>query len=48
MLNAPVICMHGMRTVVNKYGPAPNVLLIIPPVILWFVNYIQLLLHLIP
>ncbi|MEQ6389955.1 hypothetical protein RZN22_11580 [Bacillaceae bacterium S4-13-58] len=42
ILNAPVTCMHGMRSVVNKYGPAHNILLIIPPVILWIVNYIHL------
>ena len=47
MLNAPVVCMHGMRTVVNKYGPAPDVLLIVPPVILWLVNYLHLMLYLI-
>jgi hypothetical protein len=44
ILNAPVVCMHGMRTVVNRYGPAPYVLLIIPPIILWFVNYLHILL----
>jgi sodium--glutamate symport carrier gltS len=42
ILNAPVTCMHGMRTVVNKYGPVPDILLIIPPVILWLVNYLHL------
>lgn len=42
ILNAPVTCMHGMRSIVNKYGPANNILLIIPPVILWIVNYIHL------
>lgn len=47
ILNAPVTCMHGMRTAVNKYGPVPGVLLIVPPVILWLVNYIHLLLFLI-
>lgn len=47
MLNAPVVCMHGMRTVVNLYGPAPYVLLIVPPVILWMVNYFHLWLSLI-
>lgn len=40
-LNAPVVCMHGMRTAVNKCGPAP-LLFIIPPIILWLVNYIHL------
>lgn len=47
LLNAPVVCMHGMRTVVNRFGPAPNVLLIVPPVVLWLINYLQLGLHLI-
>jgi ESS family glutamate:Na+ symporter len=42
MLNTPVVCMHGMRTAVNRIGPAPYVLLIVPPVILWMVNYIHL------
>ena len=47
-LNAPVACMHGMRTVVNKYGPS-EILLIIPPVILWLVNYIHLgIIYLLP
>lgn len=45
-LSAPVLCMHGMRSVVNKYGPSPDVLLIVPPVILWLVNYVQFLLNL--
>lgn len=43
-LSAPVVCMHAMRSVVNKDGPAPEVLLLIPPVILWLVNYVHLLL----
>lgn len=41
-LNAPVVCMHGMRTAMNKWGPAPYILFIIPPIILWIVNYIHL------
>ncbi|WP_421379783.1 hypothetical protein ACOJQI_16260 [Bacillus salacetis] len=40
-LNAPVVCMHGMRTAMNKWGSAPHVLFIIPPVILWLVNYVH-------
>ncbi|WP_335870994.1 hypothetical protein [Bacillus sp. 2205SS5-2] len=47
MMNAPVVCMHGMRSVVNTYGPAPHVLLTVPPIILWTINYVQLLLGLI-
>ncbi|GGJ59307.1 ESS family glutamate:Na+ symporter [Anoxybacillus voinovskiensis] len=47
ILSAPVVCMHGMRTVVNKHGAVPYVLLVIPPVILWMVNYIHLTLRLI-
>ncbi|MFZ3589885.1 hypothetical protein ACOI1C_11520 [Bacillus sp. DJP31] len=43
VLSSPVVCMHGMRTVVNKLGPAPYVLLIIPPIILWIVNYFHIL-----
>ncbi|MGM7682894.1 hypothetical protein ACSVDA_12145 [Cytobacillus sp. Hm23] len=46
MLNAPVVCMHGMRTVVNRYGSSPYVLLVVPPVILWLVNYVHLWLNL--
>lgn len=47
-LNAPVACMHGMRTVVNKYGPS-EIILIIPPVILWLVNYIHIgIIYLLP
>lgn len=42
MLNEPVICMHGMRTAVNRLGPAPSVLLVVPPVILWIINYFHL------
>jgi len=41
ILNAPVVCMHGMRSVTNKLGAAPYVLLVIPPVILWLVNYLH-------
>lgn len=43
VLSSPVVCMHGMRTVVNKLGPSPYVLLIIPPIILWIVNYFHIL-----
>ncbi|WP_246938718.1 hypothetical protein [Bacillus pinisoli] len=43
ILNAPVVCMHGMRTVVTTYGPAPYMLLIIPPIILWVVNYFHII-----
>ncbi|MCA1030900.1 hypothetical protein LCL95_07700 [Bacillus timonensis] len=42
ILNAPIVCMHGMKTVVNAYGQAPYVLLVIPPIILWLVNYLHL------
>ncbi|KJE27440.1 putative membrane protein [Geobacillus kaustophilus] len=47
ILSAPIVCMHGMRTAVNKHGAVPYILLIIPPIILWLVNYIHLALHLI-
>jgi hypothetical protein len=42
---SPYICMHGMRSAVNKVGAAPNVLLIVPPVILWLVNYVHLFIY---
>lgn len=45
-LNAPIACMHGMRTVVNQLGPSPYILLVVPPVILWLVNYVHLLIYL--
>ena len=45
-LNAPIACMHGMRTVINQLGPSPYILLVVPPVILWLVNYVHLLIYL--
>lgn len=42
---SPYICMHGMRSAVNKVGAGPNVLLIVPPVILWLVNYVHLFIY---
>jgi hypothetical protein len=38
-LSAPVTCMNAMRSVVDRHGPAEDVLLLVPPVILWLVNY---------
>ncbi len=40
ILNTPVTCMHAMRTVVDRYGPA-ELILIVPPVILWLINYLH-------
>ncbi|WP_281976261.1 hypothetical protein [Halobacillus litoralis] len=45
LLNAPVTCMHGMRSVTSKLGPVPQVLLIVPPVVLWLINYVQWGIH---
>jgi Na+/glutamate symporter len=38
-LSAPVSCMNAMRTVVDQHGEADDVILIVPPVILWAINY---------
>ncbi|NDI34264.1 sodium/glutamate symporter [Chengkuizengella sediminis] len=38
-LSAPVTCMNAMHSVVRRHGPADQVLLLIPPVILWLINY---------
>lgn len=39
ILSSPVTCMNAMRSVVSKHGEADDVLLLVPPVILWLVNY---------
>ncbi|MFD2672693.1 hypothetical protein [Marinicrinis sediminis] len=39
VLSAPVACMNVMRTIVERDGEANEVLLVVPPVILWLVNY---------
>ncbi|MDP5273645.1 sodium/glutamate symporter [Chengkuizengella axinellae] len=38
-LSAPVTCMNAMHSVVRRHGAADQVLLLIPPVILWLINY---------
>ncbi|MCZ8516956.1 hypothetical protein O9H85_32290 [Paenibacillus filicis] len=38
-LSAPVACMNAMRSVTDRHGEADNVLLIVPPVVLWLMNY---------
>ncbi|UII54158.1 hypothetical protein LS684_10630 [Cytobacillus spongiae] len=40
-LYAPVVCMHARRTAVNRVGPAPYVLLVVPLIILWLINYVH-------
>lgn len=38
-LSAPSACMNALNSVISKHGEAEEVVLIIPPVILWLVNY---------
>jgi Na+/glutamate symporter len=38
-ISAPVSCMNAMRTVADKHGEAEDVILVVPPVILWMINY---------
>jgi Na+/glutamate symporter len=38
-LSAPVTCMNAMRSVADRYGEADDVILVVPPVILWLINY---------
>ncbi|WCK52956.1 sodium/glutamate symporter [Aneurinibacillus sp. Ricciae_BoGa-3] len=38
-LSAPVSCMNAMRSVVEQHGEADEVLFIVPPIILWLINY---------
>jgi Na+/glutamate symporter len=39
LLSAPVTCMNAMRTVTNRHGNADDIILVVPPVILWLINY---------
>lgn len=39
ILSAPVTCMNAMRTVTDQHNEADDVILIVPPVILWMINY---------
>ncbi|MGD6793856.1 hypothetical protein [Metabacillus indicus] len=45
-LNAPVVCMHGMKTASNRFDASSYIVFIVPPVILWLVNYMHLWLFL--
>lgn len=38
-LSAPVTCMNAMRSVVDRHGEADDIVYIVPPVILWLINY---------
>jgi Na+/glutamate symporter len=38
-LSAPVTCMNAMRTVTDRHGEADDVVLVVPLVILWLINY---------
>lgn len=38
-LSAPVACMNTMNSIVRYHGEADDVLLLVPPLVLWLINY---------
>ncbi|WP_204702177.1 hypothetical protein [Halanaerobacter jeridensis] len=38
-LSAPVACMNTMNSIVRYHGEADDVLLLVPPIVLWLINY---------